>query len=429
MRRFPTAPSTSLPRSVPLATPLAPLLAGLLACGGSDAGVDVIRSDSAGVDIVTSPAEDRPLPWTFEEELRLGGMDDGPQTFTSVNYDEVGADAAGNLYVLDRQAHRVVVFGPDGSHLRTMGSQGEGPGELQFPLSFAVREDGTAAVFDIGKGGMVFFGPDGGVLPQQPFGLYTEPGTLRHFALTPEGFAMARGMAGEGDDARKIELRAWPASPTAPGSGPEGPAADTAILTELQLSSPDMADFGCMRFALQPLFTPVIQWDSEGSTIAAVADGAYRVDVFDLDGALLRSIRRGLPVRAATETDALAEAGSGMRMRSNAGSCEATADEVVEARGYASELPALRNVLLAPSGELWVARLVPGARDLGTPEPIDVFDPSGAYLGTLPPGTPFPLIILPDGRIAYEEKDALDVERLVVARVERGAEGELIGSR
>lgn len=425
MRSLPTAPSTPPPPSVPLAV----LLAGLLACGGADAGIDVIRSDSAGVDIVTSPAEDRTLDWTFEEELRLGGLDDGPQTFTSVNYDEVGADAAGNLYVLDRQAHRVVVFGPDGSHLRTMGSQGEGPGELQFPVSFAVREDGTAAVFDIGKGSLVFFGPDGGALPQRPFAFYTEPGTLRHFALTPEGFAVARGMAGEGDDVRKIELRAWPSPLTDAGSDPGASAADTAILAELPLPSPDMADFGCMRIALQPLFTPVIQWDSEGSTIAAVADASYRVDVFDLDGTLRRSIRRGLSIRTATEADALAESGSGLRMRSSAGSCEATPAEVVEARGYASELPAVRNVLLAPSGELWVARLVPGARDSGTPEPIDIFDPNGAYLGTLPPGSPFPLLILPDGRIAYEEKDALDVERLVVARVERGAEGELVGSR
>lgn len=412
MRRARPAPPIR-PARPALAPPV--LLATLAACGGGDAVVGVIRADSAGVEIVTSPPEDRPLAWTFEEELRLGGADDGPESFSSVNFDQVGADGAGDLYVLDRPSHRVVVFGPDGSHLRSMGAEGEGPGELRFPLSLAVREDGTAAVFDLGKGGMVLFGPDAGILPQQPFGLYTEPGTLRHFALTPVGYAVARGRADEAADSRTIELLSWRAGDV---------AADTAILTELALPAAEMADFGCMRIALPPLFTPFIQWDSEGSEVAAIGGVSYRVDVFGLDGTLRRSIRRDLPVRAATGADAVAEAGPGLRMRSSAGGCEATPEEVVEERGFASELPAIRTVLMAPSGEIWVQRLVPGSLSSGAPAPIDVFDPSGAYLGTLPAGTPFPLLILPDGRIVFEDKDALDVERLVIARVERGTSAD-----
>lgn len=423
------------------ATSLAAALAANGCGSGSDAGSEVVRTDSAGVELVVSPAEDRPLAWSFEEDVRLGGRDSGPETFASVNFDRVGTDAEGGLYVLEGQAHRVVVFAPDGSHLRTMGSEGEGPGELRFPVSFAVRADGTAAVFDIGKRSMVPFGPDGEILAQDPFTFYTEPGTRRHFALTPEGYAVARGMAGADEDLRKIELRAWAepnlfrtsaggaaaADPEADDAGPAAgtPAAprDTAILTELQLPRPDMADFGCMRLALQPLFTPVIQWDTEGSTIVAVDGARYVVDVYELDGTFVRSIRRDLPLRSATEADAVAEAGDGMRMVSSAGECEATAEEVVEARGFAPELPAIRNVLLAPSGEIWVQRLVPGVGSDAAVEPIDVFDPAGVYMGTLPEGTPFPLLILHDGRVVTGERDALDVERLVVSRVIRSGPG------
>ncbi len=401
-------------RSMPIPVALVGAMA-VAACSGADAGGRIVRADSAGIEIVTSPAADRPLAWTIEEEFRLGGDDEGPGSFTSVNYDEVGADGAGNLYVLDPQSFRIVVFAPDGTHLRSVGTEGEGPGELRFPVSFAVRADGTASVFDIGKGSMVAFDPRGEPLPQVPFSAYTEPGTIRHFALTPEGWAVARGMAGSDEDLRKIELRTWPA-PSA-----EAPAPDTAILTELQLSMPDLADFGCMMIAFQPLFTPVVQWDTEGSTIVAVDGLAYVVKVFDLDGTFVRSIRRDLPPRAATEADAMAEAGDGMRMMSDAGpGCEATAAEVVEARGFAAELPAIRNLLLAPSGEIWVERFVPAARASDTPGPIDVFDATGAYMGTLPEGTPFPLLLLPHDRIAFSERDALDVERLVVAHVERG---------
>jgi hypothetical protein len=35
-------------------------------------------------------------------------------------------------------------------------------------------------------------------------------------------------------------------------------------------------------------------------------------------------------------------------------------------------------------------------------------------VGTLPPGTPFPVGFLPDGRLLISETDELDVSRLVV---------------
>lgn len=399
------------------AVPVLCLLASLAACVTGEQADPVVRVDSAGVEIVTSPARDRTLRWTFEEAFRLGGDDEGPGSFTSANYDEVGADGAGDIYVLDRQAFRVVVFGPDGTHVRSMGAEGEGPGELRFPVSFAVREDGRAAVFDIGRGAMISWGPDGSALPPHPFPYYTEPGTIRHFALTPVGYAVARGGAPPDADTREIELRAWPIAVS-----PEAPAPDTAVLTRLRFPMPEMADFGCMRIAFQPLFAPLVQWDAEGDRIAAVHGVEYAVDLYDLDGTWVRSIRRDLPVRQATEADAVAEAEPGLRMRSGAGSCEASAEEVVEARGFAPALPSIRNVLLAPSGELWVQRFVPGGRGGDTPAPVDVFGADGAYLGTLPDGTRFPLLILPDGRVALEETDALDVERLVVMRVHRGGE-------
>lgn len=77
-------------------------------------------------------------------------------------------------------------------------------------------------------------------------------------------------------------------------------------------------------------------------------------------------------------------------------------------------LDALR---FAPDGLLWVVR---GHVD-GEEPAIDVFDPAGSYVGTLPPGSPVPLLFLPDGRLVAEETDELDVDRLVVYRLDRTA--------
>ncbi len=48
---------------------------------------------------------------------------------------------------------------------------------------------------------------------------------------------------------------------------------------------------------------------------------------------------------------------------------------------------------------------------------VDVFDPTGAYLGTLPPGAPWPLAFTPQGNVVAKEKDDMDVERVVVFEV------------
>jgi len=80
-------------------------------------------------------------------------------------------------------------------------------------------------------------------------------------------------------------------------------------------------------------------------------------------------------------------------------------------RGFAPVVPAVRHVVLAPDGSLWVNRSGPGVE-----QPlIDLFDPRGNYVGTMPPGTPSPVTFMPNGDIVATRKDKeSDVDRLVV---------------
>jgi hypothetical protein len=74
------------------------------------------------------------------EELILGADPTDPR---DAFYQVLGVepDPAGNIYVLDRGNNRVQVFDPEGTYLRTMGRQGEGPGEFDRPLSLAIAGD------------------------------------------------------------------------------------------------------------------------------------------------------------------------------------------------------------------------------------------------------------------------------------------------
>lgn len=73
----------------------------------------------------------------------------------------LGFDSAANLYVLDGQAMQVVVFARDGSHVRTFGRAGDGPGEFRRPSRMAVLRDGRTVVFDIQRDAFFVFAPDG----------------------------------------------------------------------------------------------------------------------------------------------------------------------------------------------------------------------------------------------------------------------------
>ncbi|MGH7128945.1 MAG: hypothetical protein ACREIV_10275 [Planctomycetaceae bacterium] len=168
-------------RGLSTATPVL-ATAALVACGAGDAADDAIRSDSAGIEIVTSTGTDSPLAVTIERLETLGGEGAGPESFYRVSKLTVGADSAGNIYVLGSDGSEVVVFAPGGRFLRAMGSAGGGPGEIESAGSIAVADDGTVSVFDWGKMALVHFAPDGTILPEQPFQFPAAPNRQRHFA-------------------------------------------------------------------------------------------------------------------------------------------------------------------------------------------------------------------------------------------------------
>jgi len=92
-----------------------------------------------------------PGGYSIRSEIQFGGSEapEEAQFYEQASPTEVGADAAGNFYVLDGSGPRVAVFDAKGKFLRSLGKKGEGPGEFKMPGRIAVAPDGRVAVFDM----------------------------------------------------------------------------------------------------------------------------------------------------------------------------------------------------------------------------------------------------------------------------------------
>ena len=63
----------------------------------------------------------------------------------------------GSMVILDMPGCRLLVFGPDGTFLRTVGRSGSGPGEFSMPAYMALLDDGNLIVADMTASSMTLF--------------------------------------------------------------------------------------------------------------------------------------------------------------------------------------------------------------------------------------------------------------------------------
>lgn len=83
----------------------------------------------------------------FELE-QVFGVEAQPEETVLGQVGGVAVDDAGNVYVTDRQAHRLVAFAPDGSVRWSVGQQGEGPGDFSQPTNVVWDGDSRLLVSD-----------------------------------------------------------------------------------------------------------------------------------------------------------------------------------------------------------------------------------------------------------------------------------------
>ena len=146
-------------------------------------------------------------PVTLVPEVRIGSETKGPEyQFTALDFIAVHGD---NVYVGQRSTKDIRVFGNDGVFRRTIGRQGQGPGEFDSIWSIGVAGD-SVWLIDVNLRRLTFFAPDGtlaGTIPFEPVPMNLGQGVLflpYPDVLMPEGdfLGFGRGAAAsvaEGD--------------------------------------------------------------------------------------------------------------------------------------------------------------------------------------------------------------------------------------
>ena len=80
----------------------------------------------------------------MEEMWRVGGADDEENFFGLITLAEMGPD--GLVYVMDAQLCQVFVYDDEGTLVKTLFRQGDGPGEIRQPRDMVIMPDGSVGL-------------------------------------------------------------------------------------------------------------------------------------------------------------------------------------------------------------------------------------------------------------------------------------------
>ncbi len=350
----------------------------------------VVRTDSAGVKLVTSGAEDTVLAWEFEEVGVYADSLGAPYLFNNLWSFNVLTDRAGRVYVLTRDP-TVVRFGRELREERTFGRRGSGPGEFEFPMAMGAAGD-TIWVMDAAKRGLARFNPD------------LSPADDRRLDGALQGAEMLAFRQG-GLWFRRTTI--------ADSSQVTAVYADTLGSAPLQrVESPlgGPVNLGCVALSrAMPVFTPQVMMHAEGPRLLVNAQPAYELWLYE-GPRPIASIRRPLASRAPTAEDVRLLFPDGMRVRFGGAQpdCVVPVEEVMAKQGIARAMPFAFDVVLLSDATMWVLRSPHQA-----PPVVDVFGSDGVYAGTMR-GRGLPLGRLPNGDLLFARDDEESGGKLLV---------------
>ena len=143
---------------------LAALLASTLGgCEGAAAQTVLSVRDSAGVRITSTDAADpgagSVCSLADAPDMRVVSPPSGEWTLFRI--EDLDRMEDGRLVVLNRGSQELLVFGRDGEFVRSIGRRGEGPGEFIDPIELDFVGGDSIVVWDWELGRLVLFGPDG----------------------------------------------------------------------------------------------------------------------------------------------------------------------------------------------------------------------------------------------------------------------------
>jgi len=351
--------------AVTLAVAIAVLIFGATD-GNAGTWAGKVTPGANGAKAVSSPAKGFSESATIKlpELWRLGGDSEDEEEFFGVISD-IDIDGTGQVYLLDSQLNEAKIYTKDGEFVRSIGREGEGPGEFRMPSAMFFTKDDKVAVMQMMPGKIVQLAKTG-----EPSGEYPIP-------QAPDGgFQMIQGGDARGGNVvlymarQKFDQAAgkWSRSSFLASVDATGKQTATYASKEnvISMASAEMNDASWDTFERR--------WDvgPDGKVYACNSYDNYEVTVYDKSGKVEKTITREYKhvPRSAEEKDFMNRMFSHWaKMIPN---CTVTINDMNKD---------IENIYLRDDGSLWVLSST-GARNLakGTLGTFDVFNPEGQFV-------------------------------------------------
>jgi len=315
-------------------------------------GCGNLRSDPVEVEDASSPDT---AVFVITDTLGVL-MGNEPLQFGSIA--DVEFSASGDIMVLDALKGKITVLTPSGEPVETIGGHGAGPGEFQYPNSFAQLYDGRIIICDFSGASLSFFNPD-----------HSFSNALSGFYMIPPVFPCA------GPDgsyyAGCMEIRA--------GGETEIPTGESFLGLYSEGMEPDLV------LVSHPLQITVAEgdvnvdnvqafWDSdsEGNVFWAVSDDSTYVLVgMSPDGIEIMRVEKEWERVEKSEEELQMEIYQEGLSRSDEGSSTVNRNQVIDPYPYH---PAIAGVYVDDQNRIWVEQGY-------TPCPVfEVYSPSGELI-------------------------------------------------
>lgn len=388
----------------------------LAACGGEgtaaarwDGSVDTLPTGAIHVHNTATGAWGEEDRIRLVEDLRIGSIEGaGPESFGQVRTVEV--DPLGRIWVLESQAAEVRVFDPQGRHVRTIGGQGQGPGELLFPTALLWSPESLLWIHDMQNRRYEVFDTAGARVGSVPLegsgfgfggGAFGADGLLHEMVPIQEDDGMRQVLV-------RYQVEGAGRTPVDTMRPPVLPRPETV---EMRIQIGGRSGVVNMPVPLQN--NPSRRIDRHGHFWANHGGETYRLLQETFDGDTLRIVDREHEPVTVTE----AELDEVLERLPEGASDEIDRSRIPDVR------PPFETFVPADDGSLWVRRYMAPGR-----QAWDWFDPEGRYLGEvgmdLDPARFTPYRITADA-VYGMVRDELDVPWVVRLRIER--EGVLSG--